>query len=264
MTISETTTPAEGHDAKNRNGSSQLLKGLGISALGTGIAASVLLSQGTSSINALSFVGRGIALYAAFQLVPFFRNHVDVKLNRTLKAMAAVWVVSVLAQGLSLATAFARPLLISIAMFDFVLRSVAFAQARSVTTQLRRSVANTLVIGSIARIATGAMMITLATSGATRLSTSAGMIVVAELGATLLAAAFVEMSLPKHFAARAQQSSAQENSEVMTTEVSQSAAITPDDSIDVVLDLRHTDAVQQPVLADTVVDLREHAEATAK
>jgi hypothetical protein len=265
MTISETTVAsAEGHDAKNRKSRSELLTGLGISLMGTGIAAIALRTQGISAINALSFVGRGIALYAAFQLVPFFRKHVDVKLNRTLKAMAAVWVVSVLAQGLSLATAFARPLLISIALFDFVLRSIAFAQARSVTTQLRRSVANTLVIGSIARIATGAMMITLATSGATRLSMSAGMIVVAELGATLLAAAFVEMSLPKHFASKAQQSSTVATADITAIEVTQAATMGSEDSIDVVLDLRHTDAVQQPVLTDTVVDLREHAEAVTQ
>ena len=204
MTISEPTVASpEGHDAKTKlEGSSELLTGLGVSLIGTGIAAFVLRSQGTGSINALSFVGRGVALYAAFQLVPFVRKHVDAKLNRTLKAMAVVWVVSVLAQGLSLATAFAKPLLITIAMVDFAVRAVAFAQARSVTNQLHRSAANTLVIGSIARLATGALMISLAASGATRLSTSAGMIVVAELGATLLAAAFVEMSLPKHFASK--------------------------------------------------------------
>jgi hypothetical protein len=262
MTISETTTAsAEGHHAKNRQSRSELLNGLGISLIGTGIAAIALQTQGVSVINTLSFVGRGIALYAAFQLVPFFRKHVDAKLNRTLKAMAAVWVLSVLAQGLSLATAFARPLIISIALVDFVLRSISLAQARSVTTQLRRSVANTLVIGSIARIGTGAMMVTLATSGATRLSMSAGMIVVAELGASLLAATFVELSLPKHFAAKAQQSSTMVTSEVMTDEVTQAASVTADDSIDVVLDLRHTDAPQKPALTDTVVDLREHAEA---
>jgi hypothetical protein len=260
MTISETTVASpEGHEAKT-----ELLTGLGISLVGAGIAAFVLRSQGTASINALSFVGRGVALYAAFQLVPFVRKHVDAKLNRTLKAMAAVWVMSVLAQGLSLATAFAKPLLVTIAMVDFALRAVAFAQARSVTNQLRRSAANTLVIGSIARLATGALMISLAASGATRLSTSAGMIVVAELGATLLAAVFVEMSLPKHFAAKAQQSSTMATSEAMTDEVTQAASVTSDDSIDVVLDLRHTDAPQQPALTDTVVDLREHVEAATQ
>ncbi len=260
MTISETSGPsAEGQSARtNHNGTSELRSGLGISLIGAGIAAFVLWSQGTSSINMLSFVGRGVALYAAFQLVPFFRKHVDAKLNRTLRAMAAVWVVSVLAQGLSLATAFAKPLLITIALIDFALRAVAFAQARFVTSQLQRSVANTLIIGSIARLATGAMMISMAAAGTSRLSTAVGMIVVGELGATLLGATFVEMSLPKHFAAKSAQSSTVIDS---PTEVDATA----DDALDVVLDLRHADAVvTQPVLVDNVVDLREHAEAAKK
>ena len=270
MTISEPTVASpEGHDAKTKlEGSSELLTGLGVSLIGTGIAAFVLRSQGTGSINALSFVGRGVALYAAFQLVPFVRKHVDAKLNRTLKAMAVVWVVSVLAQGLSLATAFAKPLLITIAMVDFAVRAVAFAQARSVTNQLHRSAANTLVIGSIARLATGALMISLAASGATRLSTSAGMIVVAELGATLLAAAFVEMSLPKHFASKTQQSTIEANAQTITiapeAEQIKATDTSTDDTIDVVLDLRHAEAAQQPVLGDTIVDLREHAEAVTQ
>jgi hypothetical protein len=275
MTISETTVAtAEGHDAKtNREGTLELLKGLGISLVGAGVAAAVLRSKGTSSINTLSFAGRGIALYAAFQLVPFFRKHVDAKLNRTLKAMAAVWVASVLAQGLSLATAFAKPLLITIALVDFALRAIGFAQARAVSSQLDRSVANTLVIGSMARLATGAMMVTMAASGATRFSTSAGLIIVAELGATLLAAAFVEMSLPKHFAAKALQSSNIASSDSTTTKLVQSIGSADNGnsidsstghSIDVVLDLRHAEAGRQPVVADTVVDLREHVEANAQ
>ncbi len=276
---------AEGHDLKtNRTGTSELITGLGVALTGAGIAAIVLRTKGISSVNALSFASRGVALYATFQLVPFFRKHVDAKLNRTLKTMAAVWLVSVMAQGLNFATAFAKPLLIAIALVDFALRSAAFAQARSVTTQLHRSAANTLVIGSIARLAAGAMMITLAASGATRLSTSAGMIVVAELGATLLAASFVEMSLPKHFAAKSLQTTNIATSDATTTALTlppestqntqildQSSDDSDDsddsiDSIDVVLDLRHTENiqagnVQKPVLSDTVVDLREHAKA---
>jgi hypothetical protein len=269
MTISETSGPtAEGHSVKtNREGTSELLSGLGISLIGAGIAAFVLRSKGTSSITTLSFVGRGVALYAAFQLVPFFRKHIDTKLNGTLRAMAAVWIASVLAQGFSLATAFAKPLLITIALADFALRAVAFAQARSATMQLHRSPANTLVIGSIIRLATGAMLISLAASGATRFSMSAGMIVVAELGATLLVAVFVEMSLPKHFAAKALQSSNAAQSETQSTPTADQSAESmesADHSINVVLDLRHVDAAQQPVLADTVVDLREHVEAHAQ
>jgi hypothetical protein len=262
MTTSETiVVSAEGHDDNTNR--TELLTGLGAALIGTGIAAFVLRVKGTSSINTLSFVGRGVALYAAFQLVPFFRKHVDTKLNRTLKTMAAVWVVSVLAQGLSLATAFAKPLLITIAMVDFALRAVAFAQARSVTLQLHRSAANTLVIGAMARLATGAMMITLAASGATRFSTSAGMIVVAELGATLLAAAFVEMSLPKHFAAKALQTATAEQAQVIEapTTIETAADESNSDSIDVVLDLRHAEATPA---ANTIVDLREHVEAIAQ
>ena len=260
MTISETSGPsAEDQNAKtNLEGTSELFTGLGISLIGAGIAAIVLRYKGTSSINTLSFVARGVALYATFQLVPFFRKHVDAKLNRTLRAMAVVWLVSVLAQGLSLATAFAKPFLISIALIDFTLRAVAFAQARFVTSQLRRSVANTLVIGSIARLATGAMLVTMAAAGTPRLSTAVGMIVVGELGATLLAATFVEMSLPKHFAAKSAQTTTMVSTAI-ETEIGNDA----DDSIDVVLDLRHADAAPKPVLADTVVDLREHAETTA-
>jgi hypothetical protein len=277
MTISENTViSAQGSDVKTNR--SELLTGLGAALIGAGMAAFVLRAKGTSSITTLSFVGRGVALYASFQLVPFFRKHIDTKLNRTLKIMAAVWIVSVLAQGLSLATAFAKPLLVTIALVDFALRAIAFAQARSVTLQLHRSVANTLVIGSIARLATGAMMITLAASGATRFSNSAGMIVVAELGATLLAAAFVEMSLPKHFAAKALQSStvaaavdtgtvngeAIENGESIGIVADQPiASIDSIDSIDVVLDLRHAEAIQASG-TDTVVDLREHVQAAAK
>jgi hypothetical protein len=270
MTISETTTSsAEGHDVtKDRT---ELLTGLGVALVGAGMAAFALRAKGASSINTLSFVSRGVALYAAFQLVPFFRKHVDKKLNRTLKTMAIVWVVSVLAQGLSLATAFAKPLLITIALVDFTLRAVAFAQARMVTLQLNRSAANTLVMGSIARLATGAMMITLAASGATRFSTSAGMIVVAELGATLLAASFVEMSLPKHFAAKAAQSSvlvatdtkiAEQVGVIETESIEHTDQSTLDsvDAIGVVLDLRHAE-VTQTIAADTVVDLREHVDA---
>jgi hypothetical protein len=263
MTISEpTVVSAEGlNDKTNRT---ELLTGLGAALIGTGIAAFVLRARGTSSITALSFVGRGVALYAAFQLVPFFRKHVDTKLNRTLKTMAAVWVVSVLAQGLSLATAFAKPLLITIAMVDFALRAVGFAQARSVTMQLHRSAANALVIGSIARLATGAMMITLAASGATRFSISAGMIVVAELGATLLVAAFVEMSLPKHFAAKALQTVTAEQAQIIedSQTIENGSDESTDNSINVVLDLRHVEAA--PIATDTIVDLREHVEANAQ
>jgi hypothetical protein len=263
MTISETSgSSAEDPSVKtNREGTSELLRGLGISLAGAGIAAFVLRSKGTSSINTLSFVGRGLALYAAFQLVPFFRKHIDAKLNRTLRALSAVWIASVLAQGLSLATAFAKPLLIAIALSDFALRAVAFAHARSATMQLHRSPANTLVVGSIVRLATGAMMVSFAASGATRFSMNAGMIVVAELGATLLAAVFVETSLPKHFAAKTLQTSTVSLPETQAVAVTHE---TTDDSIDVVLDLRHADVVQQPVVADTVVDLREHIEANAQ
>ena len=278
MTIFENPVgSAKGHDIKtNRTGTSELITGLGVALTGAGIAAIVLRTKGISSINALSFVSRGVALYATFQLVPFFRKHVDAKLNRTLKTMAAVWLVSVMAQGLSFATAFAKPLLIAIALVDFALRSAAFAQARSVTTQLHRSAANTLVIGSIARLAAGAMMITLAASGATRFSTSAGMIIVAELGATLLAASFVEMSLPKHFAAKSLQTTNIATSDATTVELStfnentqntqntQNIDHSTDDSIDVVLDLRHAENIQEPAPTDTVVDLREHAEAVAQ
>ena len=94
------------------------------------------------------------------------------------------------------------------------------------------------------------------------------MIVVAELGATLLAAAFVEMSLPKHFASKTQQSPIEANAEASIiaheAEHIKATDASTDDAIDVVLDLRHAEAVQQPVFGDTIVDLREHAEAVTQ
>ena len=274
MTIANSSSSiAETTDAKtSRAGSPELLSALGITLVGVAIASFVLKIQGTGSINSLNFVTRGIGLYAAFQLIPFFRNHAGIKLQRATRGLAIVWIASVLAQGLGMASALPKSILIGIALADFALRSIGFAQARAITSQLSRSVANALVVGSIGRLAAGAALFTMTATGVSRFTTAAGLVVIADLGATVLSMLFVEMSLPKHFVSK-DSVAATIKADVKTASVSDPIAMTlaasaplsmsgtDDESIDIVLDLRSAEPATQTIVNETVVDLREHAEA---